>query len=61
MKLRLVAIEATCRTELAAGSRTPSESLRILAKSAGLNSDTLAALRSEARTRLEIALASPFA
>jgi hypothetical protein len=61
MKLRLVAIEATCRTELAAGSRTPSENLQNLARSAGLISDTLAALKAEARTRLEAALAMPFA
>lgn len=61
MRLRLVAIEATCRTELAAGSRTPSENLRAFAKSAGLQSVTLAALRREARTKLEAAFARPFA
>ena len=57
MNLRLVAIEATCRNELAAGDSVPSEHLRILAASAGLQSETLAALRVEARRKFEAALA----
>ncbi|HYD94392.1 MAG TPA: hypothetical protein VEC01_03630 [Noviherbaspirillum sp.] len=61
MRLRLAAIEATCRDELAWGNEAPSKNLLELARSAGLASKTLPALRAEARSKLEAILATPFA
>lgn len=61
MKLRLAAIEATCRDELATGDCVPSRNLRVLAESAGLQSKTLDGLRIEAKRKLEAALADAFA
>lgn len=61
MNLRLAAIEATCRNELAAGDNMPSEDLRVLALSAGLQSTTLDELRKEAKRKLEVALAEALA
>lgn len=56
MYLRLIAIEAACRSELAAGNRFPSKTLRVLAESADLRSDTLEGLRIEAKKTLVAAL-----
>lgn len=61
MKLRLAAIEARCRSELAAGDGVPSEDLRVLSESAGLQSKTLNGLRIEARRKLEAALSDALA
>lgn len=61
MKLLLVAIGMTCRKELAAGKRTPSEDLRALAKCAGLQSNTLDSLRAEVKQKLDAALAEALA
>lgn len=61
MKLLLVAIEATCRTELSAGKHVPSEDLQALAISAGLQSKTLDGLRLEAKRKFEAALSEAFA
>lgn len=61
MKLRLVAIEAACKKERAAGERAPSDNLRTLANTAGLQSETLDALRLEAKLKLDAALADAMA
>lgn len=53
----MIAIEAACRSEIAAGNRFPSKTLRVLAESADLRSDTLEGLRTEAKKTLVAALA----
>lgn len=60
MNLRLAAIEATCRNQLASGESVPSLNLRVLAESAGLQSKTLEGLLSEAQRRLECAYRQAF-
>lgn len=57
MRLRLVAIVAACQNELAAGVRFPSDDLRMLAATVGLQGKTLDDLRIEAKRKLEAAFA----